>query len=375
MAKKDYYEILGISKTASQDEIKKSYRKLALKYHPDKNPGDKAAEEKFKQAAEAYEVLSNAEKRKKYDQFGHAGMQGGFDYHQYSDIHDIFESFGDIFGDFFGGGFGNTKRKKSGLTPQRGHDLSQKIDVSLKESYLGTKKDILTYHYIKCDVCQGSGCKPGTKPESCPTCKGTGAVNYRQSFFSFSQPCSSCQGQGFKITTPCPECRGQARVSKREKITINIPEGIYNGAELRVAGKGDAGIFGGPSGDLYLVVNIVDDNKFYRRNNDLVTRLNLTYPQLVLGCQVEIENIDGIKETIKVPKGCDVGKEITIVGKGFKNLHGYGKGNLVIIAQCDIPKKLDAATKESLLDYAKKLGNQSKNSNGGISGFFKKFLG
>lgn len=374
MSKRDYYDVLGVSKSSSQDEIKKSYRKLALKYHPDRNPDNKEAEEKFKEAAEAYEVLSDAKKRQKYDQFGHAGMQGGTDYHQYSDISDIFESFGDIFGSIFGGGQ-RRPSKKSGPTSQRGHDLSQPLTITLKEAFLGCKKEVRVYHYMSCASCQGSGCKIGTKPATCASCNGTGQQVSRQGFFAFSQPCSACYGQGFTIPSPCHACRGQSRVQKHNKLVVNIPAGIYDKAELRVAGKGDAGIFGGAAGDLYILINIEEDKRFYRRNNDLVTHLNLTYPQLVLGAQIEIESIDGSHETIKISKGCPVGKEVIVPGKGFKNLHGRGNGNLVIITQCDIPKKLDPAAKEALLKYANKIGTQTTNRDGGIGGFFKRFLG
>ncbi|MBD3231941.1 molecular chaperone DnaJ [Candidatus Dependentiae bacterium] len=375
MAKKDYYEILGVSKNATKEEIKKAYRKLALKYHPDRNPDNKEAEEKFKQATEAYEVLSDDQKRSRYDQFGHSGMHSGHDYHEYSDFSDIFSSFGDIFSDLFGGGGPQRHRKKEGLTPQRGHDLAQSIEISLKESYLGCKKDILLYHYVTCIICNGSGCKPRTKPEICTKCKGSGAVYLQKGFFSFTQPCNQCNGQGFKITQPCQTCKGQSRIQKREKFTISIPAGIYDNAELRVRNRGDAGIYGGSYGDLYLRVRIIPEKEFWRRENDLVTTLNLTYPQLVLGCQVEIENIDENKYTLKIPKGCPVGKELLIAGKGFPYPNGYGKGNLIVITQCDIPKNLDINAKQSLIDYAKKLGNNIQNSNNGISGFFKKFLG
>jgi len=199
-------------------------------------------------------------------------------------------------------------------------------------------------------------------------------MSYRQGFFAFSQPCNACDGEGFSIKDPCPTCKGQSRIQKHEKFTVNIPVGIYDGAELRLKDKGDAGVYGGSTGDFYLKVFIQPDKNYYRRDDDLVTPLTLTYPQLVLGCQVEIENIDGTKETIKVPKGCPVAKEITMPGKGFSRLRGYGKGNLVIITECDIPKKLDVATKEALMKYAEKLGDKPKNE-GGISGFFKKFLG
>jgi len=375
MSKKDYYDILGVSKSASKEEIKKSYRKLALKYHPDRNPDNKQAEDKFKEAAEAYEVLSSADKRKKYDQFGHAGMHGGSDYHQYSDMSDIFEQFGDIFGSIFGGGGQAQNRKKSGFTAQRGHDLSQTLIISLKESFLGCKKEIRIYHYITCLDCPGNGCQPGTSPIACNHCHGTGQTVSRQGFFAFAQSCTACYGQGFTIPSPCRTCKGQSRIQKHNKLVVNVPAGIYDKAELRVASKGDAGTFGGPPGDLYLTITVKPNSTFYRRGNDLVTKLNLTYPQLVLGAQIEIETINGSKESIKVPKGCPVDKEIVITGKGFRDLHHRGSGNLVIITQCDIPRKLDANTKTALLDYAKKLGELASNANGGISGFFKKFLG
>lgn len=375
MSKRDYYEILGVSKDASQDEIKKSYRKLAIKNHPDKNPDNKEAEDRFKEAAEAYEVLSNTEKRQKYDQFGHSGMQGGFDYNQYSNLNDIFESFGDVFGNIFGGSQGRSRSRRSGPTPQQGHDLAQNVTISLKESYLGSKKEIKTYHYVACEECRGSGCKSGTKAATCHDCGGTGQKVARQGFFSFSQPCATCWGKGYAIPTPCVACKGQSRLQKHDRLTITIPSGIYNEAELRVSGKGDAGVFGGPSGNLYLKVSVEKEKAFFRRNNDLVTYLTLTYPQLVLGAHIEVENIDGTKHTVKIPKSCPVGKEISLIGKGFSDLHSRSvKGNLVFIAQCDIPRRLNQETHDSLLAYAKHLGNQAS-SDGGIIGFFKKFLG
>jgi molecular chaperone DnaJ len=371
--KRDYYEVLGIAKTASPEEIKKKYRKLALKYHPDRNPNDKKAEEKFKEAAEAYEVLSDGQKRKKYDQFGHSGMQGGTDYHHFSDIGDIFENFGDIFGSIFGGR-PSRKAKKSGPTAQRGHDLSQHLSITLKESFLGCKKEIRIYNYVICSTCGGNGCKAGTRPATCTTCQGTGQTVSQQGFFAFAKPCSTCYGQGYKITNPCTTCRGQSRIQKHNKLIVNIPAGIYDKAELRVAGKGDAGVFGGPSGDLFVTITVEPNTNFYRRNNDLVTTLTLTYPQLVLGAQIEIENIEGTKEIIKIPKGCPAGKELVIAGKGFVNLHSRGRGNFVIITQCDIPKKLNREAKDALLEYSKRLGENTSGSGGGISGFFKKFL-
>lgn len=375
MAKRDYYEILGVPKSATAEEIKKAYRQLALKYHPDRNPDNKEAENKFKEATGAYEVLSDKEKRARYDKLGHAGMEQGYGPQHNGDMGDIFENFSDIFENLFGAGGGQRRKpKKTGPSAQRGHDLSQRIEITLKEAYMGCKKEIKIYRLEKCEACKGTGCKEGSKPVTCSTCKGHGEVQYQQGFFAYRQPCSACHGQGFKISDPCSACRGQTRVQKHEKLSVSIPVGIFNQAELRVADKGDAGIFGGPAGDLYLAINILTDAKFSRQGNDLVTTLTLTYPQLVLGCQIEIENINSIRETIKIPKGCPIGKLVRVAGKGFPDLQSRVIGDLIIITQCDIPTKLNEDTKKALLEYSEKLDAQGS-SQSGISGFFKKFLG
>jgi molecular chaperone DnaJ len=373
--KRDYYEVLGVAKTASADEIKKAYRKLAMQFHPDRNPDNKEAETKFKEAAEAYEVLSDQEKRQRYDQFGHAATGGGHGHHQ--DMGDIFEQFGDVFENIFGGGGRSNKRRatRGEPAPQRGHDLTQKVSISLKESLLGCKKEIKIYHFVACDGCSGTGCAAGTKAKMCTACQGQGQMHFRQGFLSYSQPCTTCHGQGFSIPSPCKSCRGQTRTQQHDKLTITIPAGIYDAADLRLSGKGDAGIFGGPAGDLYITVNITPDTAYTRRDLDLVTTINLTYPQLVLGCQIEVTTLDGTVETIKIPKGCQVGKEIKVAGKGFANLHGKGHGNLIFITQCNIPTSLAEDAKQALLTFAEKLGNASSSTQGGITGFFKKFLG
>jgi len=379
MNKRDYYEILGVSRTASADEIKSAYRKMALKYHPDRNPDNKEAEEKFKEAAEAYEVLSNTDKRQQYDQFGHAGLggmgQGGFNAGGMS-MDDIFESFGDIFGSMFGGGGQRRRRAATGPEPKRGHDLQQEVEVTLKESYLGTKKEIGYYRFFPCEKCKGSGSKPGSKPQQCETCKGAGQVQYRQGFFVYAQTCSSCGGEGFTIPSPCDACGGKSRTQQYDKFSVTIPEGIFDGADLRIAGKGDAGIYGGPAGDLYVRVNVLPDKKFRRVGDDLVCKLWATYPQLVLGSQVEIESIDGTKQMIKIPRGCPTGEKIIVPGKGFKAIRGSHRGNLVVVAKCHIPKKLSAEAKQALTEYSKLIGTDvDSGTNGSIAGFFKKFLG
>ena len=383
MAKKDFYEILGVSRSASKEEIKTAYRKLALKYHPDKNPGNKEAEEKFKEAAHAYEVLSDDAKRQQYDQVGHAnfenmGAGGGFNNQHGMDINDIFEHFGDIFGSGFEdifGGKSKKRRKNAGPEPKRGHDLYKELTISLKDAFLGKKEQVSFYHFFACDECTGKGLKAGTSVQTCATCHGAGQVQFRQGFFAYAQPCSACQGNGYTIPNPCPGCKGQSRVQKYDKFSVNIPAGIYDGAELRIAEKGDAGVYGGPSGDLFLKIKVTPDKKFQREENDLVSSLMLTYPQLVLGSQVEIESIDGTKEIIKIPKGCEIGERIIVPGKGFPNLRNKVRGNLVVITKCSIPKKLSPEAKKLLTDYSDIIGTDGGNGEGSIIGFFKKFLG
>ena len=376
MAQKDYYEILGVSRESSQEEIKKAYRKLAMKYHPDRNPNDKQAEEKFKEISEAYEVLSDEQKRKQYDQFGHAGGQGGAGFQGFENMDDIFESFGDIFGDIFGGGAGRKRKRKAGPVPRRGHDLAHTMSITLKEAFLGTKKDVTYYHFVSCDTCSASGTASGKKPQSCPDCNGLGQLQYRQGIFAYAQTCPKCHGEGFIISDPCKQCSGQSRVQKYDTISVNIPQGIFDGAELRVPEKGDAGIYGGSNGDLIIRINVIEDKKFSRSGDDLECTVALTYPQLVFGAQVEIENIDDTKESFKVPKGCPVGKRITISGKGFPKIRGKGRGNLIVTTTCEIPQSLDKEATATLKQYSQQIGTQVDSSqDGAIKGFFKKFLG
>lgn len=376
MTKRDYYEVLGVPKSASADQIKGAYRKLALKYHPDRNPENKDAEDKFKEAAQAYEILSDQQKRSQYDQFGHEGIHGnmgGMGAGGMS-MDDIFDSFGDIFGSMFGGG-GRQRTTRSGLEPKPGHDLAQDVTTTLQEAFQGIKKDIGYYHFISCNTCNGKGTKTGTPPQACSTCKGAGQIQFRQGFFMYSQTCSGCSGEGFIIANPCQTCNGKSRIQKYDKFTVTIPAGIYDGAELRITGKGDAGVYGGRSGDLFIRIQVLKDKKFGRQGDDLTSALTLTYPQLVLGCQVEIESIDGTKQMIKVPKGCAIGEKIVIPGKGFENLRRKGiRGNLVIVTQCHIPKKIPTDAKKMLTDYSNIIGTDTQEE-GGIASFFKKFLG
>ena len=377
MAKRDYYDILGVPKTATKDAIKSAYRKLAMKYHPDRNPNNKEAEEKFKEASEAYQVLSDDQKRKQYDQFGQAGMEGfgGFGSAGGMDFEDIFGNFGDIFENIFGGGKQRKRKKPTGPQPQRGHDRHIELKITLKDAFEGTKKDVNFYRLFPCEECQGKGTKPGTAVELCKECQGSGQIQYQQGFFIHSQICTKCHGEGYIISSPCTSCSGQSRKQKLEQLTVTIPKGIYNDAELRIAGKGDAGTYEGPSGDLYVRVNILPDKKFRRVENNLECQVMLTYPQLAFGCQVEIESIDNSKHTIKIPKGCPVGERIIIKSKGFQNIRTRDFGDLIVITQCHIPQKLDSKAKDLLKEYSEEIGTEIKDDEGAISGFFKKFLG
>ncbi len=373
MVKKDYYEILGVAKGASKEEIKAAYRKLALKYHPDKNPNNKEAEEKFKEAAQAYEVLSDEKKRAQYDQYGHAADnfgQGGFNSQE-----DIFSNFSDIFESMFGGG--NTRSRRSAQTgpePQRGHDRHQVLEITLKESFEGCNKDVGYYRLFSCEECAGKGMKKGTSFNSCETCKGHGQIQYRQGFFVYAQPCDKCNGNGYIIKDPCSICHGTSRKQKYDQFSISVPKGIADEMELRISGKGDAGIYGGPAGDLFIKINVKDDKKFKRVGNDLECNVMLTYPQLVFGAQIEIESIDGTKEIIKIPKGCAVGEKIIVAGKGFNSLKSKVVGKLIVTTQCYVPKKISEEQRKLLENYDE-ISKDIDEESGSIKSFFKKFLG
>lgn len=383
MAKRDYYDVIGVSKTASTDEIKKAYRTLAMKYHPDRNPNDKTAEEKFKEVQEAYDVLSDDKKRKIYDQYGHeAAQQGGMGGGPGMD--DIFSQFNsgqfgdqfeDIFSSMFGGGGSRKKRKKTGPEPLRGHDIGQDLTITLEEAFSGAKKDITYYHFVACAACNHKGMEKGSKVEMCETCKGAGQVRYSSGIFIQAGACPTCSGQGFIFKSPCKVCHGASRVQKYSTVTVSIPKGIFDGATIRVSGAGDAGVFDGPAGDLLLSVTISAHKRFKRIDDNLECTVAVTYPQLVFGAHIEIDNIDGSKESVKIPRGCPVGERIILKSKGFPHLRSSGRGNLIVTTTCHIPTSLSDDAEKSLREYSEQIGTKIDGQDGIISGFFKKFLG
>jgi len=379
MKKRDFYDVLGIAKAATADEIKKAYRTLAMKYHPDRNPDNKESEEKFKEVQEAYEILSDEKKRHTYDKFGHDGIQNsGGQYHGDPFAGQFGDQFEDIFSTIFGGGGRRQKqqRKKTGPTPLRGHDITHDITITLEEAFSGAKKDVTYYHFVPCATCKHTGMTKDTTLETCTVCHGTGQLNYSSGMlFMQAGACHACSGQGFTLKNPCKTCHGQSRVQKYDTISISVPKGIQSGTTMRVSGAGDAGVYGGPAGDLLVQVTVTAHKRFKRVNDDLECTVAVTYPELVFGAYIDIENIDGSKESIKINRGCPVGERITVKGKGFTRLRSSGRGNLVITTTCHIPTKLSAEAEKTLHEYSKEIGTKTDGNDGIIAGFFKKFLG
>jgi molecular chaperone DnaJ len=356
MQKRDYYEILEIERTAQLEDVKKAYKKLALKYHPDRNPGNAEAEEHFKSCSEAYAVLSDANKRSRYDQFGHAGMQGadpGF-----ADAGDVFSHFNDIFSDFFGGGgFGGggqqqQRRRRDG--PQSGSDIRTVIRLELSEAVFGAKKEVELAHPSPCEPCQGSGAKDG-QLAPCATCGGKGQVSHSRGPFLLSTTCPSCQGRGMMPKDACPSCRGTGETQVERKVKVTIPAGIDHGQTLRVPGQGQAGRRGGHAGHLYVTVDIGEDERFERQGQDLLHELRVPFPIAALGGDVLIPTLDGEDAKASIPAGTQPGQTVVVEGFGVPRLDGRGRGNLIAIVQIDVPKKLSSKAKGLLKDLRKAL--------------------
>jgi len=343
MAKADYYEVLGISRNATPEEVKKAYRQLALKYHPDRNQGDPEAEEKFKEASEAYSVLADAGKRQTYDSYGHDGLKmsgRGFSDSFFSDS--IFSDFGDILGGLFG--FGSSRgRGRSG--PRRGRDVGMEVNLTLEEAYNGIEKNIEINKEVSCDVCDGSGSEPGKSLESCRQCGGSGSVRRNQGFFSIATTCPVCNGAGKMITHPCGKCRGKGRTSESKEMKVTFPAGVDSDNKMRIPGEGEGGYNGGRSGDLYVIIQVEEDDKFERDDNNLVYKLEITFAQAALGDEIKIDTFYGT-EKIRIPPETQNGKIIRIKGKGFKNVNSWGKGDLLLIINVVTPVKLSRKERE-----------------------------
>ena len=352
MTKRDFYEVLGVSRTAGDQDIKSAYRKLALKYHPDRNPGDKTAEERFKEAAEAYSVLADPDKRARYDRFGHAGVAGaaggpgGVDPTIFADFQDIFGGLGDIFGfgDVFGGG-----RRRGG--PQRGADLRYDMEIAFEQAAKGSETTIQIPRQETCETCHGSGAAAGTSATSCPQCRGTGQLRYQQGFFTVARTCGQCRGTGKVIAKPCATCRGQGTTEQQRKITVKIPPGIATGQRLRLNGEGEAGTQGGPSGDLYVVIHVAEHELFQRDGNNLHCEVPLSFPTLALGGEIIVPGIDG-DETVKIPEGTQPGTTFKVKGKGMPDVSGRGHGDLLVTVQAVTPKKLSKEQRKLLEQLA-----------------------
>ncbi len=347
--KADYYQLLGVSQSAGAEEIKKAYRKAALKYHPDRNPGDNVAEGKFKELSEAYQVLSDGEKRAQYDRYGHAAFEqgrgsggGGSDFS--GNFEDIF---GDIFGDFFGGGGGRGGRGRA----RRGEDLSYNLEISFEEAAFGTEKTISVPRMSVCEPCQGSGAKAGTRPQTCGTCRGTGQVRFQQGFFTIARTCHQCGGQGSTVTDPCPTCRGAGSVRKTSTLQVKVPAGVDMGSRLKLRGEGEHSPMGGSPGDLYVMIQVREHPLFQRTQNEVVCEVPISFPQAALGSDIEVPTLEG-KLKMKIPAGTQSGNVFRLRGKGIADLRGGGRGDQLVRVTVETPRKLSGKQRELLEQFA-----------------------
>jgi molecular chaperone DnaJ len=353
--KRDYYEILGVDRGADADTIKKAYRKQAMQFHPDRNPGDAVAEEKFKEAAEAYDVLSSAEKKSRYDQFGHQAFSGGgFGGGGFTDMNDIFSNFGDIFGDIFGGGGFSQGGRQSGRSknsPRRGSDLRYLSEIDLTEVLKDFEKQIEFETEIQCADCTGTGAEKGSKPVTCKVCQGQGQVVRQQGFFTMATTCSACRGTGESIDKICKTCRGAGRDKSKRKIKVNIPAGVDSGTRLRITGEGEGGYKGGPNGDLFVEIRVRDHEVFERDGDHLFAELDVPYLQFILGGEIKVDALDGEVE-VNIPKGAQIGDRVKVSGRGIPSLRGSRRGDLYFALKPEFPTKVSGEEEKLLKQIA-----------------------
>jgi molecular chaperone DnaJ len=357
-AKRDYYEILGVDRSADEETIKKAFRKLALKYHPDRNPGDKQAESKFRECSEAYQVLADADQRAKYDRFGHAAFEGaaaGFDFSS--------SAFEDLFGDIFGEFFGGTTRSRS---RRRGEDLSYNLEIAFEEAAFGCEKEITIPRPVRCEECKGSGGRDGAAPIKCPGCRGQGQVRFQQGFFSIAKTCGQCNGRGQVIKDPCPKCSGAGQVRKQHTLQVKVPAGVDSGIRLKLRGEGEPGV-GGGTGDLYVNIAVREHDVFRREGNDVVCDFVVGFPQAALGTEIDVPTLEG-EVKMKIPAGTQSGSVFRLRGKGVSDLHGYGRGDQLVHLVVETPRKITQRQRELLEEFAQISGQEVH----ATKGFFDK---
>ncbi|MCP4481667.1 MAG: molecular chaperone DnaJ [bacterium] len=378
--KQDYYKLLGITKGAQETEIKAAYRKAALKYHPDRNPGDKAAEEKFKELNEAYEVLGDSKKRQMYDQFGHAGVNGaqgggasGFGGGGFSGFGGGFDAdiFGDMFSDIFTGG--SNRRTERNRGPQQGDDLQYQVNVNLSEVAFGTEKTIKINHTEKCNICNGSGAKKGSSPQTCPDCNGAGQVKFSRGFFSTVQTCPRCHGQGEVITNPCTKCSGKGTQNQAKNLKMKIPAGADTGVTLRLRGEGNAGMKGGQSGDLFVILNVINDTEFERRDANLYSQQNISFTQAAMGTEIGVPTIERKMAKMKIPAATQTETVFRLKDKGLPIMGTKRNGDQMVKVKIKVPKKFTKEQKSALITFAKTMGEEIDESRG-KEGFIKKIF-
>jgi molecular chaperone DnaJ len=365
MAKRDYYDVLGVARTANEDEIKSSFRKLAMKWHPDKNPGDKDCEHRFKEINEAYDVLKDDEKRAAYDRFGHAAFEHGSGMGAHGFGSDFATAFHDIFDDLFG--MGGRRGRASGR--ERGADLRYNLEITLEEAFSGKTAQVRLPTNVTCGVCSGSGAKAGTQPVTCRSCGGTGRIRHAQGFFTLERTCPSCQGRGSVIEQPCTHCAGAGRITKERTLEVHIPAGVEDGTRIRLAGEGEAGLRGGSSGDLYIFLSLAPHHLFQREGADLYCRVPISMVTAALGGEFEVPTIDGGRTRVKVPEGSQTGKRFRLQDKGMPVLRAKSRGDMYVQIAVETPQKLTRRQRELLKEFD---SQSSKETQPETSGFFTK---